>query len=174
MAEQAETNNKQAPKQKVSLKTLLILVAVLTLEAGVIVGLFLLMGGPTEVRADLAAEDEAARAEQPVEVPVISDRFQNTRTGRSYLFEADIYVIVQQRHREHVEQSLERMNAQVTSDIATIFRRAEPAHLSEHELATLKRQIQAALDERLGYDEDGEPYVQDALIGRLTRHRGDM
>ena len=172
MAEQAEDNKKKSPKS--SLKTLLVLLAVLVLEAGVIVGLFMLMGGPTEVRAELAGEDEAARAERPVEVPVISDRFQNTRTGRSYLFEADIYVIVQQRHREHVKDRLEQMNAQITSDIATIFRRAEPAHLSEHELATLKRQIQAALDERLGYDEDGEPYVQQALIGRLTRHRGDM
>ncbi len=172
MAEQAEAKNKQS--SKVSFKTLLILMAVLTLEAAVIVGLFLLMGGPTEVRADLAGEDEVARAEQPVEVPVISDRFQNTRTGRSYLFEADIYVIVQQRHREHVLEQLQQMNAQITSDIATIFRRAEPAHLSESELATLTRQIQAALDERLGYDEDGEPYVRDALIGRLTRFRGDM
>ncbi|MEX0885289.1 MAG: hypothetical protein WD009_02515 [Phycisphaeraceae bacterium] len=171
MAEQQETSNKPS---RVSLKTLLILIGVLALEGGVITGLFLVMGGPAEVHADAAADDEAARAEQPVEVSVVSDRFQNTRTGRSYLYDADIYVIVQQRHREHVQEQLEQMHAQITSDVATIFRRAEPSHLLEPELSTLKRQLQAALDNRLGYDEDGEPYVRDALIGQLTRFRGDM
>lgn len=168
----ARTEDK--PKGGFSLKTLLVLVVILALEGAAISAVFLLSGGPDDARAEGAAEDAAARAEDPVEVLVIADKFQNTRTGRSYLYDAEIYIVTQRRHRDAIEQDIDAMEAQLASDVATIFRRAEPAHLMENELATLKRQLEAAFNRRFGHDEEGDPLVQEVLVPRMMRYRGDL
>ncbi|MFA9478658.1 hypothetical protein ACERK3_10155 [Phycisphaerales bacterium AB-hyl4] len=171
---ETEAKTEESPKGGFSLKTVLVLVAILALEAAAISAVFLLSGGPEDARAAGAAEDEAALAEQPVEVLVIADKFQNTRTGRSYLYDTEVYIVTQRRWRGSVEQRIDSMEAQLTSDVATIFRRAEPAHLLEPELATLTRQLEAAMNRRLGKDEEGEPLVQEVLIRKLMRFRGDL
>jgi len=65
------------------------------------------------------------------------------------------------------------MAAQVASDIATIFRRAEPAHLGEPTLATVTRQIMASLDERIGRDAEGKSLVQEVLMKKCIQYRVD-
>ncbi|MEX2672959.1 MAG: hypothetical protein WD294_12715 [Phycisphaeraceae bacterium] len=169
-----DPQTEEKPKGGFSIKTLLVLVVILALEGAAISAVFLLSGGPEDARAQGAAEDAAALAEEPVEVLVIADKFQNTRTGRSYLYDAEIYIVTQRRYRDSIEKSIDSMDAQLTSDVATIFRRAEPAHLLEPELATLTRQLEAAMNRRIGQDEAGEPLVQEVLVRKLMRFRGDM
>src|SRR5690606_26829584 len=127
-------------------------VGALLLEGGAIAGAFFLTSGPAKVHADPTAQDEAAMAEQPVEEQVLEERFQNTRTGRTYLYDTQIYIMVKRKNQEQTRSLLKEKSAQVSADVTTIFRRAEPAHLLEPSLATLTRQIKAALDNRLGRD----------------------
>lgn len=178
MAEEQKDNAtpaaEEAPKKKLPIKTAIVLVAVLLIEGAAISGAFMFAGGPEEAHADGAAHDEAAMAEQPVETLVISDKFQNTRTGRPYLYDTEIYVVTKAKHQAEIEGRVETMKAQITTDVATIFRRAEPAHLLEPELSTLTRQVQAALNERLGHDEDGKPYVLEVLIKKCMQFRADF
>jgi flagellar basal body-associated protein FliL len=176
MADQKDESKQQAsgPSRKFSIRTLLILMGVLVLEAAAVSALFLLAGKPADVHASGAALDQAAMMEQPVELLAIEDRFQNTRTGRAYLYDTEIYIVVRQKHQEKIKADLESMHAQISTDVATIFRRAEPAHLLEPELSTLTRQIRAALDQRLGQDENGEPYVQEVLIRKCMQFRADL
>lgn len=161
-------------KKKLPIKTVGILAAVLALEAGAISAAFMLAGGPAEVKAEGAAADDHALLEQPVEILVIADRFQNTRTGRAYMYDTEIFVVTKKKHEEQVGDRLEHMKAQITTDIATIFRRAEPSHLLEPELSTLTRQVRAAIDGRLGHDEDGQPYADEVLIKKCMQFRADM
>jgi len=67
-----------------------------------------------------------------------------------------------------------RSPCRVSTDIAEVFRKAEPSHLLEPELATLRRQIKAALTDRLGYDADNEPLVMEVVIPRCKQYRADL
>jgi flagellar basal body-associated protein FliL len=172
---EAKPEQASEPKKGMPLKTILVVVAALLLEAGAIAGAFLLTGGPSQVNADPAAQDAAAFAEQPVEELVIEDKFQNTRTGRTYLYDTQIYIVIKRRNQDQTRAILKEKTAQISADITTIFRRAEPAHLLEPSLATLTRQIKASLDNRIGRDaETGESIVQEVLITKCTQFRADL
>lgn len=168
MAEQSEKNASSSSKRTFALRTLVALVLMLLLQAGVVSTVFFIAGQPADVRAEGANLDEA-HLEEPVELLLVEDRFQNTRTGRAYLYDTEIYIVVPRKHQETVRTRLENMRAQVTTEIATIFRRAEPSHLLEPELSTLTRQLKAMTDRRFGYDEEGEPYIQEVLIRRCMQ-----
>lgn len=161
-------------RRKFPLKTLLVLGAVLLLEGLTITAAFLLSGGPAQVEASSAAMEEQARAQQPTEVLVIEDRFQNTRAGVPYIYDTRVVAVVQYRHQAKVKDLLETIQGQIVEDVSTIIRRAELAHLREPTLATIKLQVKTALDQRLGKDEEGNPIVESVLIPRCTEFRGDM
>jgi hypothetical protein len=161
-------------KKKLPLKTLIILVAALLIEAVAIAAVFMIAKGPEPIQADAALSEELASAEKPVEVLVIQEKFQNTRTGRSYLYDTEIYVIIRNKHFDAVEGTIQSMQAQLSTEIATIFRRAEPSYMMEPDLATLSRQIGAVLVQKLGTDSEGEPYVMGTLIKKCIRIRADM
>lgn len=171
MAEQNEKTEKQGSKKKgLGLKTGIILAAVLLVEVVGAGGAWWFLGGASSAKADSAAADKAAKAEQPVELPLLKDRFQNTRTGRSYLYDTDIWVVVAKKNEDFVKQRTKSINALLTTDVATIFRRADPSYFHEPDLSTLTRQIKADLDKRFGQDEDGKPYIQKVLIQQLTEY----
>lgn len=165
---------KPSAKGKLPVKTAAILGIAFVLEAVVIAGVFMFAGKPTDVKADAAAADAAAAAEEPVEIQVIADKFQNTRTGRTYLYDTEVFVLVKMKNQEQVNKELEAKKAQTATDIATIFRRAEPAYMLEPTLATLTRQVHAALDERVGKDEQGKSLIEQVLIKKCTQYRADF
>jgi hypothetical protein len=177
----ADDNNKNeaaesaAPeKKKLPIKTAIVLLVALLIEGAAISAVFIFAKGPEPIRADATVSDEMAEAERQVEVLVIAEKFQNTRTGRSYLYDTEIYVIIRNKYVDQVDQSIQGMQAQLSTEIATIFRRAEPSYLMEPELATLTRQVGAVLMEKLGLDSENEPYVMGTLIKKCIRIRADM
>ncbi len=176
MAEDTNKNENPAPSAKKGLpvKAMAVVIAVLVIEGVVITAAFLLAGGPEEVQADPAAIDAAAQAEMPVEVLVIADKFQNTRSGRSYLYDTEVHIVVRQKHLGQVTAKIDTMRARISTDVAEIFRKAEPTHLLEPELSTLRRQITAALTDRLQYDEDGNPLVMEVVIPQCKQYRADL
>ncbi|MEQ9453288.1 MAG: hypothetical protein RLN76_01680 [Phycisphaeraceae bacterium] len=172
MAEEA--NQQETPKKGLPIKTLIAVAAVLVIEAVVIIGVFWFNSGPQTVEADIRAADAAAMAELPTEVLVISEKFQNTRTGRAYLYDTEVYVVIKARDVGIIEDKIDTFRAQIGTALATIFRRAEPSFLLEPDLSTLRRQIHAALDERFGNDEEtGKSYIQQVLIPKCTQFRSD-
>jgi flagellar basal body-associated protein FliL len=166
----------QAPKKKkLPIKTFLILVAVLLIEAAAISLSFMFSGGPASVRANTAAETLAAQAQKLVEVQVANDRFQNVKTGRTYLYETEIYIVVKKKYQTKVEEKVKDMAQEINTEISYIFRRAEPAHLIEPTLSTLTRQIHAKLDELLGpAEDDGKSMIEKVLISKCTQYRADL
>ena len=160
-------------KKKLPLVPLIAVAAVLLVEAAVIVGLFMFSGGPSEVKAEPGVADLVAQGEEPAEVLILSGKFQNTKSGRSYMYDTEIYVVVKQKHLEYMEEKKEQMQASITKDITTIFRRAEPSHLREQDLATLTRQVKASLESRWGNDANDEPYVQEVLITKCMEFASD-
>lgn len=170
------TNLPQEAKKKLPLKVILILAGLLLVEAAAIVTIFMVMGGPPEVQAkeEGALEDEAATGEQPAEELVVAGKFPNTKRGRTYIYDAEIYIVIKKKNQPKISEHIKSMTAQINSDIRTIIGLAEPNHLLEPTLATIKRQIKAALDERLGKDPDGNSFVEQVVITKFTQFRADF
>jgi len=158
-----------AAGKKSSLKVLLMVAVVLVLEGGTVGVTIMLSGSPAKVEGHGPTPDLAAEENKLVEDLVVKDRFANQRTGRTYLYDTEIFITVRAKDNPKVKEKVESMQAQLSTEIATIFRRAEPAHLLEPTLATLTRQVKAALDERLGKDAEGKPVVQEVLIRKCIQ-----
>ncbi len=165
MADKKDTT--EAPKKKLPIKTILVVLAALLIEGAAIVGVFMMVGGPSPVQADGLAGQTVAASEQPREVLIVSGKFQNTRSGRPFLYDTRIWIVVKQKHVDEIEARKAQMEGALHADVTTIFRRAEPSHLNEHELSTLTRQIRAALEERFGYDPDGQSYIKDCFLAEF-------
>lgn len=172
MAESPQTDNEK--KGKLPLKAILIVAGILLVEGIGISTAFMLASKPSPVSADPAALDAEALANQEVEELVVSDKFPNSKMGRTYLYDTEVYILLRRKHRDRVMNDLQNMNVRVSSEIGTIFRSIDPLLLEEPTLATLRRQIKAKLDELFGKDEQsGLPLVEDVLIRKCTRFRAD-
>ncbi len=176
-----EKNKDAAPaaeegaKKTLPIKTLIVLLVALLIEGAAISAVFMIAKGPEPIRADAGLAEDLADEERQVEVLVIEEKFQNTRTGRSYLYDTEVYVLISKKYVDDVEANILGMKAQLSTEIATIFRRAEPSYLMEPNLATLTRQVGAVVVEKLGTDSvTDEPYVQGTLIRKCIRIRADM
>lgn len=176
MADEAKTDKateQEAPAKSGKMKAVIIVAAVMVLEAGAIVGTMALSGGPKPADGASVEVDDQAEQNKLVEVLVVKGKFDNHRTGRTYLYDTEIFVTVRNKHSEQFALDLEEAKTQVSVDVQTIFRRLEPAHFQEPTLATLTRQIKAKLDERFGNDTDDEPIIESVLVAKCLKYRAD-
>ena len=162
------------PEKKFPMKMLIILGVALVIEAAAFIVVIMLSGGPSDVQASDAIEDEQAKLNAPAEVPVIAQKFQNTRSGQPFLYDTEIYITVKKKHEELITEKVAQSQALIGDQITTIFRRAEPAHLNEPDRQTLKRQVHAALDDLLGTDPDGEKFILEVIIPTMKRFSTDI
>lgn len=176
MAEET-TDTDQAPaKKKLPMKMLIILAVVMVAEGLIFgAGYFIFGDKPPTVQAEGLDTDDKAAEFELVEVLLIGDKFQNTRQGaQAYLYDATIYVVIQQRHRGTIEIEIEEQVARISQEVTEVFARAEPAQLNEPDRLTLKRQILDKCKNRFGDDADGEPYVRDVVISNWKRFSTDL
>lgn len=158
------------------MKMIIVLAVVMVVE-GVIfgAGYFIFGDKPHDLIADPGLKEDVAAQFEPVEVLLIGDKFQNTRQGaQAYLYDATIYIVVDQRHRSEIEIQIEEQMARISQEVTEVFARAEPAQLNEPDRLTLKRQILDKCQERFGDDADGEPYVDDVVISNWKRFSTDL
>ena len=177
MAEEENNSEAQAPGKKKFPKKFLLVIAVVMLVEGAFLGaIYFLFGDePPTVQAEKLEKDDKAANFELVEVLLIGDKFQNTRQGaQAYLYDATIYVVVQQRHQGYIETEIEDQMARISQEVTEVFARAEPAQLNEPDRLTLKRQILDKCKERFGDDADGEPYVRDVVISNWKRFSTDL
>lgn len=169
MAEEKKKNAEAPePSRKLPVRTLALVGVLLVVQLSVVGALFVMMGGPKEAAADAAAPDPVMLAQQPREVHVAAGKFPNTRTGRTFVYDTEVYIVVAEKHRQKVAEQIENTRAQITEDIREIISRADRSQLTEPTLATIKRQLKARFDSRFGADEDGKPIVRDVVMNKFT------
>lgn len=160
-----EKNNEGAEQSSKGSKKLPIIVAGLMLVEGIAVfGLVKLLGsGPSEAEAKLLGEATAG-AEAPLEVLLISEKFQNMQTGRVWEWHVEIHLRLRQKNAAEIKRIQERDQATIKEGIALIFRRAHDRHLREPGLETIQRQVSTYLNEVFGTDPDGIPRIDRVII----------
>lgn len=156
-----------------AMKAMIAVAVVLLLEGGTIMGTMMLSGSPQESKGETIAADTQAALNKLVEVPLLKNKFDNQRTGRTYFYDTEIVVTVAQKNLDKFNADLEANKVQVQVDIQTLFRMAEPSVFQEPTRATLTRQIKASLDKRFGNDSENQPVVHEVLIAKCLPYRAD-
>ncbi|MBN8645061.1 MAG: hypothetical protein J0L61_07445 [Planctomycetes bacterium] len=80
------------------MKTIGMIVGLLVAEGAGIYLLMSMMGKPSEVKATELHEDHDAEGEKLVELPVLSERFTNTSSGRLFVWDLELLVKVKTKH----------------------------------------------------------------------------
>jgi len=173
-SEPAPAAGAEASKGKSPMKLFMVVGLVMVLEVATVGLTMMFSGGPKTAEGHTVKPDTKAEEENKlVELQVVRDQFPNQQTGRTYLYDTEIWLVVRAKDSDKVKKMVESMQATLATDIAVLFRRAAPAQLLEPTLATLTRQVKAALDERIGRDADDKPIVQEALIKKCIQFRTD-
>jgi hypothetical protein len=156
-------------------KTAIILVAVLALEGGT-VAVTMWLSQPKQAEAKALHADDPMELEKKkiVETALATGKFPNMKTGRNILYDMEIFITSRKGDEAHVKQVMDSSKAQIGMEVATIIRKAEPEWFGEPTLATLRRQIKAAMDERFGKDVEEKPIVQEVVITKCTPYRADF
>ncbi|MEO1584427.1 MAG: hypothetical protein AAFR96_07640 [Planctomycetota bacterium] len=176
MADDAQnsTDSTETPKGGMPKKVLVIVAGVMALEV-VGVGAFLMLsgGGASEAAATIEADPEND-PDAFIELPIVSDRYQNMHTGRVWQWDCEIVAQVRRRNETAVTSTLDRRTAEVTAGVGEIVRKATHTQLREPELQSLKRQLTVYLNEVFGDDAEGEGRVERVLIPKLRGAPADF
>lgn len=174
MAQQAtpQTEVAQPPSAK---KTIILVAAILLVEAVAIVGVMMFLSGPAKVDASSIPHSmDVAGDERIVETLILNAKLPNNRAGVTFVYDTEIYVQTKQRHTARIANELEQFQNELRAEISAIWRTSEPQHFQEPTLETLTRKIHALLSGRFGMDEAaGEPIVQKCVIVMGTGFRID-
>lgn len=153
-------------KKGLPIKTIIAVVVMLVVEAGVIIGAMTMLGGPSEVNAVTMETDPAAELERIREIAVLHEKFTNSRQGRVWIWDTEIIVRAKELNAPAVEAELEQKAALIRTGVSRIMSSAQHAYFNEPGLETITRQVYEFLNspEVIGPDADGEPRITEVLI----------
>lgn len=162
-------------------KTPVLLGGAMFLEAVVLFAGFKFIGGgaknanaadlTTVTKSTSDKEGDAADPSDTVEIQLLDSRFPNKQSGRTFLYDVQIYLSVKKEAADHVKKILADHDALIQDRVRTIIAQSDPDKLgggSEPGLETLRRQVKYQLDELVG---DGT--IDDVLVPRCIPFRTD-
>ncbi len=157
-----------AKKKGLPIKMIVIVLALMSVEAVAVFVVLGKMAGPPEVKAEGLADDPSDELEQIRELLIVDDRFPNHQSGRVWLWQTEIQMQVRQKNLAYAQRVLEERSAEIKTGVAQIVRTSHHKHLTEPNLDTLNRQIEEYLRDVFEYDATGESRVERVLIPKCT------
>ena len=160
-----ETPALETTKKKSPIKTLILVFAIVVIEAVAIIGFFK-MTEPDLVQAqDNSPTLIVDELDKIVELRVIDARLPNNKAGITYLYDTQVWLQCKQRYADQVNDVLDRHRNEITAEITAIWRTSDPRHFKEPKLENLTRKVSALIDARFGIDPDlGQPIITKSLI----------
>lgn len=171
----AEEENKDQAPPKGKKNTMIVVAAMMLLEAvGVYVLVGVIGGGPSSAGASEITGLEQLDQDTPVEIMLVEDRFQNLDSGRVWGWQTEVYMKVRKKNEEAVNEILARDAAAVREGVALIFRKARDRHLREPGMETLNHQLMAYVVEVFGLDGEELPVIDKVIIAKLKGTPEDL
>jgi flagellar basal body-associated protein FliL len=180
MADDEDLAQSAAPKSRKMLGAA-VLVGVIVAEGALIFGAMRLLGDSGAASAAggeiaptaAAANDSAFDSDTPADVAEIvvaeTDAF-NDRSGRLHMYHIQVTAVVRAAAAERLEKLVEQRSGTIRDRINTVIRGADPKHLNEPGLETLRRQIQFELNKIVGNDS----LILELLIPELLQSRTSL
>ena len=142
--------------------------AMLVGEAALIVGVMMVLGGPSKVQA-IDVEGEVDPGEEPTELAVLHEKFTNTSTGRVWVWDVELLMVVQKRHEEKVQEVIAAQDATIRTGIGELVAGASHQSFNEPGRPTLTRQVREYMRRLVGRDmASGDEIVIDVLLPKVT------
>ncbi|MHC4067493.1 MAG: hypothetical protein ACYSUI_23745 [Planctomycetota bacterium] len=170
-----ETVAPQSPKSK-KLVGILIVAAIMLLEgAGIYAAMKLLGSGPDDVIASDKGQgagdsaDQGQRVEQS-EVLIAETDASNNMSGRLLVYHIEVSALVTTAEQDRLVRLIEERQATIKDRINVVIRGADPQHLNEPGLKTIRRQIQFELNNIF----EDDSLILELLIPKLMQSRGRL
>ncbi len=166
--------SKPAASEKKRSKLPFVIIAALMAVEGVgvffVAKLFVLPGPAAAVAtegdaATLGRDELAQQAEPTAEVELTDCRPSNRVTGKLITFRLRVSALVSLEDQERATALVEANKARITDRINFVIRSAEPQHLNEPGLETVKRRFKHELDQIFG----DERLVKEILIPQMLQ-----
>ena len=172
MSEEAQDQTQEESKGK---KPIVLIAALLVVEAAVIMGA-MMMFGPKDTSADEQVDVVGVPEDQKiVEVQILDGRLSNAKTGVEMIYKTEIYMQVKMKYQEQVQSELDQFQNELRAELSAIWRTSEPHHFKEPRYENLTRKVDALLKERFGNDpESGDSIVEKTVIVMGSGFRVDM
>ena len=173
MADENVESKPAAPEKKRNKLPFIVIAALMGIE-GVAVFFVAKVFILPEPAAAVAAEDSAQKlgreklAEEAVptaEVPLTDCRPSNRVTGKLVTFRLRVTALVALEDKERTAALVEANEARITDRINFVIRSAEPQHLNEPGLETVKRRFKHEMDRILG----NERLIREILIPQMLQ-----
>ncbi len=164
----------EAPKKKSPIMLIGIVGAVMVVEA---VGIFAVVGmtggGAGNAEATTLEHEGHDDSDEFVELPLVSDKFQNMQTGKTWIWNAEIVLRVKKKNEEAVSAAVQAKSAEILEGISMIFSRAQLSQLKEPGRQTINRQITAFMNKTIGADAEDQPRVDRVLFPKFVGFETD-
>ncbi len=155
-------------------KTLIMVSAVMAIEALAIIGVMSMSKGPDPALALQVEKDKLAQDMQPVELALAKTRFVNTLKGKVMLYDTEIFVIIESRHKEQVENLLKAKANWMEAEVATVFAKADPVVFQEPGFTTIERLVKTSVIDLFGKDSDDQPILKEVFVKKLIEFSADF
>ena len=159
------------PSSKRKLLTLGIVGAIMLLEG---VGIFVMVRMTRETPASEAGEPAQNPAElldqMDAELALVECDAINRKSGQSIVVHISISVRVTAGDQEHAARLIEKRQDTLKDRVQMILRSAEPQHLNEPNLDTLKRQVKFEVDKIL----EDDKLILEVLIPQILQSRSRL
>ncbi|MFQ5489165.1 MAG: hypothetical protein ACE5GE_00475 [Phycisphaerae bacterium] len=160
------------------MKAMIVVGGIMAVEAGLIFGVMKMVGtGPSGAAAadvEGTGSEEATgqgQGEESVKEVVIAETdAYNSRSGRLYLYHLRVSALVEAGNQSTLEKLVEERQGTMLDRINTVIRGADPNHLNEPGLETLRRQIKFELDKISG----DASVIKELLIPQLLQTRSNL
>ncbi|TVQ78167.1 MAG: hypothetical protein EA380_06355 [Phycisphaeraceae bacterium] len=152
------------------IKTIIVVLAMLLAEAGLIIGAVMLFGRPSSVHALHFDSGEALMGDRAREISLLHEKFTNNRRGRLWIYDLEVIILVKENHVETVTAQIDARRAQIRSGVNRIMTAAQASYFEEPGYETIRRQILEFLNGPSAESaiippaSDGQPRVKDVLI----------
>ena len=161
-------------KTKPPIRTIAVVLVMLVVEGAAIVGIMTMFGGPAEVVAQPGLFGESTSPElQPVEIQLLQERLTNNASGRIFIYDTEIQIVTQERHRQAVQTVVDNRMASIRTGISKIFAAGAHSYFAEPGLETLTRQVTEFLHSIFPEDGEGEEMITGVLIPKCMGFPAD-
>lgn len=165
------TESPPAAPRKKKLMTLGIVLGIMLLEGAAVFAVMKISASPVAAEA---AEDGAEATEDvsamPADVSLVECKAINRKSGQALVVRICVAAQVDPDKVEVVQELVQKRQDTIKDRVQTVLRSADPRHLNDPDLATLKRQIKFELDRVLGDDQ----LIRAVLIPQILQSRSDL
>lgn len=168
MADEVKDAGQSSPAKKSGrLIPITIVLAIMAAEGVAVYFVARMLGSnpAAAVAAVEAAKAEAETKDGTVELDLAETRPSNSLTGRFITFHVRVSALVKQSQSDEAKALIESNKNRIQDAVNVVFRGAEPAHLKEPGLESIRRRIEHEVERVLGRDD----LIQQVLIPQMLQ-----